>query len=342
MATNNYQVSLLFAVVNIHGIAPASVVFNPASHEALDTIVLIKYNFGDGESREVAFTKFPPLQNKSDIVPRFVQVAHTYKSPGVYKGTVTFYQVNDSTPSVVNFTITLEAAADLNLRLIKSAARGSANDLTLFFQEASQKSILPIVAAWNRIVLPEPITVFVPPTPSVTMTMTPTPSVTLSLTPTHTRTPGVTVTPSPSTPISSQTEAIPGVVYYNHGAGRRIYSTNATYPDTITITYNAFNVPDKYSFITSSGVVLATSGWVGSATYNADLRRHHQPNVSDTGTGTLSIPIPSFAYGLNIYIVVDSLFESSNSTFVYTSVIFNALMTEDDIFIVTEDGSYLE
>lgn len=341
---NTYTLALDSSPLTLSGSSPAKVSFDPSAFNTSKRIYSIVYSFGDKTpDKVVTYTKYTRDLNLLDIDPYFTIVDHTYDSPGTYTGTVSIYQLGLSVPTVINFTITLERAAIYDLQILKTSMYGSNNEVFFVFESDTPRLIFPAIASWQRNILNEPINLYVPVTPSptptvtitpsITLTCTPTPTITTSHTPTPTITPTVTVTPSSPAIIAL------GSTIRSSGRGRFVYRVSVSAPDYITLSYNSKSLPDKFSIISSTGVLLATSGWVGDSAYNLDLNANGQPNVSGPGVGSIYASIQDGS--TYVYAVVESVFNDSVSTIVVTAQGGLYLSTEEDIFILTEDDEYI-
>lgn len=138
------------------------------------------------------------------------------------------------------------------------------------------------------------------PTPTKTPTQTPTPTKTPDGTPTSTATPTSTPTPTVTeTPTCTPTvtpTATPNVITVicgqtirRSGAGTYLFSINNNiHPGgPITIYYNTYTIPDQF-ILTQNNIVLADTGFVGDASYDADLAAIGLPRVSGPGNGSIT------------------------------------------------------
>lgn len=479
---NIYTLALNNTSLTLTGNIPASVVFNPSAYITTKKIYSIVYNFGDGTpNKTVTYTKYPRELNLPDIEPSNTAVEHTYHTAKNYTGTVTIYEIGAALPVVISFTLTLAKATLPSLKILKTSMYGSKDEVFFVFESDTPRLVFPAVANWERNILNEPITVYIPPTPTptstvtvtptVTKTATPTPTVTKTVTPTPTvtatstvtptvtktatptntptRTPTKTVTPTPtvtktatSTPTSTVTptatktvtptntptrtptktvtptptvtktatptptstvtptatptntvtptvtptvtrtatitptvtrtatvtptvtptntltptvtptvtrtatvtpslpQFIPlDTVVANSGIGRFIYRVPVSLDEVVILNFNAEAMPDRFSIVSPSGTLLATSGWVGDSAYNADLNAQGQPNVSGPSAGFIYTIIAS---GVSyVYIIVEAIFTNSSNNITISKQDSAYLTTEDDIFILTEDDEFI-
>ena len=120
------------------------------------------------------------------------------------------------------------------------------------------------------------------PTPTPTKTATPTVTPTLTQTPTATQFTQYTSATTCNTLIQSSAWAGSG--------GRGIFTITIDVGNgtgNLTLTYNAYSVPDKFEVYWNGSQVIDT-GFRGSSSYNADLNALGYPNVSGTGSGSAS------------------------------------------------------
>ena len=120
-----------------------------------------------------------------------------------------------------------------------------------------------------------------------------------------------------------------------------MYKINATEGDVISLDYNTYNIPDKYTILSSNRSEIATTGWVGSSEYNNSLHLLGLPSVSGPGQGSLVVVVPPGASF--VYIVVQSISNASAYTFTATidSVVIEVLATEEGIPLLSEADEYL-
>jgi hypothetical protein len=122
------------------------------------------------------------------------------------------------------------------------------------------------------------------PCPSPTPTRTATPTVTPTLTQTPTATPYVQYTSATTCNTLIDSNAWGG------SGGRGIYTITIDVGNgtgNLTLTYQAFNVPDKWEVYWNGSLVIDT-GFRGSSAFNAQLNALGYPNVSGPGSGTAS------------------------------------------------------
>ena len=170
------------------------------------------------------------------------------------------------------------------------------------------------------------------PTNSVTPTQTPTNTATPTQTPTNTATP--TVTPSTLMGIRILSEQ----VVTAQGEGIKIYRLPIYAFGDLTISYDTYEIPDRYSVYAPDGTLLGTTEWVGSSSYNSVLNILGYSNVSGPSVGTLTIDsLPEVDF---VYIHLQSISPVSSSKFTAT-VSYPFLATEDGDYILTEDGLML-
>ena len=120
------------------------------------------------------------------------------------------------------------------------------------------------------------------PTPTPTKTATPTITPTLTQTPTATQFTQYTSATTCNTLIQSSAWAGSG--------GRGIFTITIDVGNgtgNLTLTYNAYSVPDKFE-VYWNGTQVIDTGFRGSSTYNADLNALGYPNVSGSGSGSAS------------------------------------------------------
>ena len=136
---------------------------------------------------------------------------------------------------------------------------------------------------------------------------------------TPTPTPTLTPSPTPTLPINT--------LFCSSGCGGKNHIDNyGTYiakivpnanSNRIILVYNAYNAPDKFTL--SQGANSVTSGYVGSASYDASLMLlGHGPTVA-TGAGSIGLDVDPTS-GEDIILKVESPIACSSSEFIITCV----------------------
>lgn len=341
------------------GSAPIRLTFLPSIFSSinLDEVYKVDYNFGDGTTKTITYDL---LTNNIKLIPASEAVIHTYTGVKTYKGGVTAHRIG-SAPFIRNFCFIVEGVSFFDFDLIGSVMRGSENEMLYVFEGSHtdiRSIVAPVAVNWKKTNnLTEPVKLYVPPTPTSTSTptTTPTPTLSLSFTPTQTPTNTLTssVTPTPTltptltltattTPTPTSTSTVGKLItadtpVTSQGEGTRMYRLFVEPEGTLTISYDTYNIPDKYTILTPDRVEIANSGWVGSSYYNKALNSLGLPNVSGPPQGVITVDIPDVPY---ILIVLESISHKSSSKFT-ASVISPYLATEDGDFILTEDDNLI-
>lgn len=126
-------------------------------------------------------------------------------------------------------------------------------------------------------------------TPTNTSTLTNTPTNTPSFTQTPTNTPTINPTPT-QTPTFTPTPVFVDIscdsTVREFGPGFYMYRLNTTFTSNISVIYDTFHVPDRFTLL-QGGVAISTTGFVGDTSYDPALAAIGMPAVAGPGRGVL-------------------------------------------------------
>lgn len=324
MYSNTYQVYLSNSGVNLSGITPATITFDPSTLGTSKFVYKIIYNFGDEQEETVIYTKYPRYTNIPSIDPLSTPTSHYYESAGLYQVSITVYEINKSTPTVYTCSVNLTLPQIYNFKLLDAAVYNSYSEVMFVLESDSPSFVVPVVASWDRKNINEPVIILPFPTPTATLTPSPTvtltrtqtltPSVTHTATRTHTPTPTVTKTATHTPTVTKTQTATP----------------------TLTRTQTASHTP------THSQTRTPTPTYTLTPTVTVTKTQTDTPSVTKTATPTLTrthTPTPT-----PTKIPVMGAIISDNATTVTNANginLYAMLLQVDDRVVITYDSNHI-
>lgn len=315
MYYNNYQLLLLSNNVTLAGVTPASITFDPSGVSTSEFAYTLVYDFGDNTQQTVTYTKYPKYSGKQNIDPLFFPVTHKYDTAGTYTVSISVFQIDSDTPQIVTANIELIASPAFNFNIIKSSLINTKNDVLFVLESEYPRLVAPVIASWDKKILPEPVTKAIQPTPEPT-------------------TPVPTPTPVPEDAFI----VIPGTKYPKYHTLLARYKLVVDPFDKVVLNYDSNHIPDRFTILNPEGDVITTSGWVGDFnTYDAELASIGQDGVVNSGVGSISFTNTNF-YDF-VYIKIESLNEESYYNFIADLIQSTVLVTDSYEYLITDDGN---
>lgn len=200
---NLYNISLTSNILNISGITPAKITFDPSLYieskgfgVTSKLVYQISYQFNENTIQDVIYTVYPSSYNLSNIYPLSTTTTHIYNSAGTHYCYISVYEIGTAV-NIITATIDLYTNERLDLYLLKSSVFNVKNDTLYVFESEIPNLVLPVYLNWEKEKTKYIDPIYYP-TPTITPSLTITPTLTPSTTPTPTVTPTNTLTPTPT------------------------------------------------------------------------------------------------------------------------------------------------
>ena len=295
--------------------------------EITNLIYKISYNFESDVYQDVIYTVYPDSYNLNNIIPLTTTVFYNYNNIGTHYCYISVYEIGtDVNVITAIISLSANDLVDLYL-LKSSVYNVKNDTLYVFendypntvlpvylnWEDKKTKyidplqyptptptptiSVTPTFTPTNTVTPTPTITFTLTPsqTPTPTITVTPTLTPTISITPTNTVTPTFTPTATPTTtptPTVTPSQTFPRIVstdYTYRFSGKGIFRYKIAIPIgySFNFTFDAGQVPDKFSIFSADGSLIYTSGWVGQPSYNYALSILGEPAVTSSSSDTI-------------------------------------------------------